>query len=132
MYRTLCRLWIRSGLFSWLAHRNRGGVAILMYHGLRTADAPTDLTEQRRMHVPVAEFRRQMEMLRRERVAVRSLSAAVRGLAGEGPLPPRPVVITFDDGYLSTYTKAWPICRELDIPIAVYVVTDFIEHGRML
>src|SRR4029450_6886286 len=115
MYRNLCRVGIRSGLFSWLAHRNRGGVAILMYHGLRTADAPTDLTEQRRMHPPVAECRPQMEMLRRERFAITSLSAAVRGLAGEGPLPPRPVVITFDDGYLSTYTKAWPLWRELGV-----------------
>jgi len=132
MYRTLCRAGARSGLFSLLAHRNRTGVAILMYHGLREVDSPSDLTEHRRMHVLAAEFRRQMMVLRRERYAVTSLSAAVEGLAGHRSLPPRTVVVTFDDGYQSTYTHAWPICQELDIPVMVYVVTDFIEHGTAL
>jgi len=123
---------MRSGLFSLLAARNQSGVAILMYHGLREGDSPSDPTERRRMHVLVSEFRRQMTMLRRERFVITSLSAAVQGLAGGRPLPPRTVVVTFDDGYLSTYTEGWPICRELDIPVTVYVVTDFIEHGHML
>lgn len=132
MYRTLCRVGARSGFFPLLAHQNRTGVAILMYHGLRDTDSLSDLTEYRRMHVLAPEFRRQMMVLRRERYAIASLSEAVQGLAGGRTLPPRTVVVTFDDGYRSTYTHAWPICRELGIPLTVYVVTDFIEHGTML
>ena len=43
----------------------------------------------------------------------------------------RPVVITFDDGYASVFTAAYPVLRSLDIPFCVFQVTSLVgQEGR--
>lgn len=39
-------------------------------------------------------------------------------------LPDNPIIVTFDDGYLSNYEIAYPILKELNIPATIFVVTD--------
>jgi peptidoglycan/xylan/chitin deacetylase (PgdA/CDA1 family) len=46
-------------------------------------------------------------------------------------LPPRTVVITFDDGFASVMDAA-PILGEAGYPATVFVVGDFVEHERAL
>jgi len=41
------------------------------------------------------------------------------------------VVVTFDDGYLGTYTDAFPILREYGIPATVYLIGGSIESGEI-
>lgn len=43
-------------------------------------------------------------------------------------LPDRTVGITIDDGYLSTYTEAWPRFRRAGFPFTVFVSTDPIDR----
>ena len=38
------------------------------------------------------------------------------------PLPPKPILITFDDGYLSNYEYAYPILTELDMKATISVI----------
>lgn len=40
------------------------------------------------------------------------------------PLPPNPIAITFDDGYLSNYEVAYPILKEHNIPATIFIVTS--------
>jgi peptidoglycan/xylan/chitin deacetylase (PgdA/CDA1 family) len=49
----------------------------------------------------------------------------------EGRLPPRSLVITFDDGFRSIL-KAKPILDEHGFPATVFVVTSYVDGGRPL
>ena len=39
-------------------------------------------------------------------------------------LPENPIMVTFDDGYLSNYEYAYPILKKLNIPATIFVVTS--------
>ncbi len=43
---------------------------------------------------------------------------------GSVTIPDNPIIVTFDDGYLSNYELAYPILKELEIPATIFVVTD--------
>ena len=43
---------------------------------------------------------------------------------GSVDIPDNPIIVTFDDGYLSNYELGYPILKELGIPATIFVVTD--------
>ena len=52
------------------------------------------------------------------------LDEAIAGLRGERSLPPRAVVLTFDDGYENFYEYAWPVLAQYGFAAMVYVLAD--------
>jgi peptidoglycan/xylan/chitin deacetylase (PgdA/CDA1 family) len=91
-----------------------GGVAILMYHSISDTPGPTSIA--------AATFRMQMEEL----VASGAPVLPLERLLDAAPLPPRAVVITFDDGLVDFADAAWPILRDLGLP-----VINFLPMGRL-
>lgn len=61
---------------------------------------------------------------------VMDLDEAARHLA-ERSLPPRSLVITFDDGYADNAEVALPILHKHGLKACFYVSTGFLEGGRM-
>ena len=51
-----------------------------------------------------------------------SVSAVLRYVLEGDPLPDRPVLLVFDDGYRSFLTRALPLLRAHDAPAAVSVI----------
>ena len=51
-------------------------------------------------------------------------------LAGQGTLPDRPVLITFDDGYVDNYTNAYPILKKYNLKATIFVVTGFLSKRK--
>ena len=90
-------------------------VPVLMYHHLDEAgNDSTAITPEL--------FEAQMRALREagyESVMPDDLLAYVRSGAA---LPDKPVVITFDDGYLSNYEYAWPILEKYGFRATVFVI----------
>lgn len=43
--------------------------------------------------------------------------------------PRSPLVLTFDDGYLDSYTHALRCAQELEVPIAVFPIPAYIDNG---
>lgn len=47
--------------------------------------------------------------------------------AGRGKLPPKPVLLTFDDGYISFYKTIYPILKAYKYPAVYALVTSWME-----
>ncbi len=48
-----------------------------------------------------------------------------------GKLPPNPLLITFDDGYLDNHTTALPILRAHGARAAFFIATSYVEERRL-
>lgn len=49
---------------------------------------------------------------------------------GQG-LPPRPVLVTFDDAYASVAEWAAPLCRRFGVPVVFFVNAAFLDNQRL-
>lgn len=104
-------------------------VPLLMYHYLSTPPADADIY-RRDLSVSPELFAAHLDRLLAEGYTVVSLYAVIDALQRGAPLPPKPVVITFDDGYRDNYENAFPLLRERGMPATIFVVTDFIDEQR--
>lgn len=80
--------------------------------------------------VPEDALWEQLDLFRRRGFIGLTLADAERRRL-EGRLPPRALVVTFDDGFRSVL-RARPILEELGFPATVFVVTTFVDGGRPL
>ncbi len=46
------------------------------------------------------------------------------------PLPSKPIVITFDDGYKNNYTELFPIVKENNIKVELFGIAGAMEYGK--
>jgi len=100
------------------------GVPVLMYHSVGP-DKPGWVWNH--LVMPAAVFERQMRALRDHGWTTISLADLHAHLAHDVPLPEKPVVLTFDDGYLDNYVFAWPIMRRYGHRAVIWVSTDFVD-----
>lgn len=101
-------------------------LAVLTYHRVDEIGARPHLSPSLLSATP-ASFAAQMEYLARHYrvVAVQDVLAALRE---EATLPPRAVLITFDDAYVDFAEHAWPVLRRLGLPVTVFVPTAYPDH----
>jgi len=122
------RVLFHSGLLALARQlRRRDRAVVLRYHAI--TDAPEVEYAAPDICMPVAAFRLQMAFVKRAYRPV-ALSALVTALDGGGPLPPRALAITFDDGYADNFRLALPALRPLDLPATVYVATGGLDGGE--
>jgi GT2 family glycosyltransferase/peptidoglycan/xylan/chitin deacetylase (PgdA/CDA1 family) len=76
--------------------------------------------------VPPQRFAEHLDLLSRTGRSFVSLASMVRALDGGEPLPPRAILVTFDDAYADLLTTACPILTERGIHAAVFVVAGMI------
>ena len=91
------------------------GLRILMYHKV-SEDQADDLTVKRET------LERQFDHLAREDYTTVSFDTVLKSMAGGPDLPPRSVIITFDDGYRDTYTIAFPLLKRHNLKATVFLV----------
>ncbi len=76
-----------------------------------------------------AQFRRQLELIARFCTPI-GIDELVRAIDGE-PLPENPVMVTFDDGYLSCHDVALPILRAVGVRATFFIATGFTTERRL-
>ncbi|MCW2989216.1 MAG: polysaccharide deacetylase [Solirubrobacterales bacterium] len=96
---------------NWQPHT--GPVPILEYHVLGAPAAEAPYPE---LYVSRPDFHRQMNWLDQHGYQAVTLEAVESAWYDGGTLPPKPVVISFDDGYRPQFTYALPELRKLGWP----------------
>jgi peptidoglycan/xylan/chitin deacetylase (PgdA/CDA1 family) len=104
-------------------------IPVLMYHSV--APVIKDWAfNYLSMHPDV--FENHLSVLESSGYVSVSLSELHDYVSGKGRLPPRAVVLTFDDGYLDSWVFAFPILRKHGFKATVFVSTDFIDRRRTI
>lgn len=113
-----------AGLFALARRATRRSLRILCYHGLWVTPgyAYGDCT-----FIAPDQFEARMERLKRSGRPVLPLGEAVERL-GDGTLPDAAVVITIDDGWLSTFTRMLPVLEAHGFPATLYATTWYAQH----
>ena len=107
----------------------RVAVPILMYHYISVP--PTDADVYRRdLSVTPGRFREQLQYLAANGYHGVSLYDVNLALRWGMPLPEKPVVLTFDDGYRDAYTEAFPLLQEFGFTGTFFVVTSRLDEGH--
>ena len=102
-------------------------VPILLYH--RVSDQNS---EQNRYAVSVDDFEAQMEKLDYWGYETVSIEQIVDHIKKGSDLPPRPIVISFDDGYLDVFVNAYPIMERYGQTGSVFIVANRLNSAGFL
>jgi peptidoglycan/xylan/chitin deacetylase (PgdA/CDA1 family) len=97
-------------------------VAVLMYHHLDDEDTSSST-------ITSGLFREQLTYLRSKGHHFITLDEFKKFLAGAA-VPNNAVMVTFDDGYESFYTLAFPVLKDLQIPAVNFIITETLDHPQ--
>ena len=104
------------------ADYRKHGIPILMYHKVN----PYRKTGGLGLRVLPREFAWQMSYLKEKGFNVVTLDEAVDYLEYNKPLPSKPIVITFDDGYQDNYYFAFPILKKYGFKATIFIITGIV------
>lgn len=98
-----------------------GGIPVLNYHQVEdNTNNPLALS--------VKDFEKQMAYLSEKGYTAITADQLYAYLYHKGSLPPKPVLITFDDGYADNYTNAYPIMKKHGLTAIIFLITDVVGH----
>jgi len=100
-------------------HKNDTKIVVLNYHKIDEMNIS--------LSVYPKDFDEQMAYLKEEGYTTINPAQMIDNLENGAPLPEKPVIITFDDGYLDNYTNAYPILKKYGFTATIFVITDFIS-----
>ena len=106
-------------------------VPILEYHYVRVNPDPHDKLGFN-LSVTPADFVAQMDWLRASGYHPIDLAELRSYFSERAPLPARPVVLTFDDGYDDFFAAAFPVLRAHAFRAVSYVVPGFLDRPRYM
>lgn len=98
-------------------------VSILGYHDF------SETAPETAMRIRTSKFRKQMEVIRQLGIAVIPMADFTAWKRGEKQIPEKSIVITFDDGWKSVYTDAFPILKEFGYPYTLFLYKNYVDGG---
>jgi peptidoglycan/xylan/chitin deacetylase (PgdA/CDA1 family) len=102
------------------------GAAVLCYHDIRASDDSSRFSD---LHVTEATFKRHCRLIADACDPI-SLADFREARQSGRVLPPRSVIVTFDDGYRGVLDHALPILERYGIPATVFVSTAPVLEGQ--
>ncbi len=125
----LAAVLFRAGVLNLLLRlKFKNQALVLMYH--RVSDNEESQKDyQNGMTVKKKTFHCQMDFLRKH-FHILSLSEFSSIVLNGDPFAKRSVLITFDDGWKDNYTHAFPVVKQFNIPMVLFLTAGFIDQKR--
>ena len=101
-------------------------VPVYMFHSI--ADNPQKLPYGS-LSTPVNTFMKIISYLHKHQFNTITLDNLYNYLSTGEQLPPKPIVLTFDDGYLDNWVNAFPILKHHGMKATMFVVPEFVDPG---
>ncbi len=102
-------------------------VPILMYHYVEYVRDKGDTIRQSLSVTPYT-FEEEVKTLVDAGYTFMTNAELSDALSGKIPLPVKPVVLTFDDGYRDFYTDVYPILKKYHVKATVYIISGFLGY----
>jgi peptidoglycan/xylan/chitin deacetylase (PgdA/CDA1 family) len=99
----------------------------VVFHNISPTESP--FTAGIRVSITPKTFEAALRFLTAHYVPV-SLQDVLTGCNGNG-LPPRAILVTFDDAYASVAECAAPLCRQFGVPAVFFVNAAFVDNQRL-
>ena len=96
---------------------------VLMYHSILDSKAKAG-----KYTIPPAVLEQDLQYLREHGYTSVSPEELIAYARGEGSLPEKPVLLTFDDGYYNNYSYVYPLLETYDMRAVISVVGSFTEQ----
>jgi peptidoglycan/xylan/chitin deacetylase (PgdA/CDA1 family) len=104
-------------------------VPILMYHYV--SSPPEDASQVRiNLSLEPDDFRAQMQYLADYDYTPIDLYDVSLAITNKTELPPKPVLLTFDDGYIDAYEVVYPILEEFGFKGTFFIITEYVDAGN--
>lgn len=125
MLKDLCKkLLYVSGMLGWYhRRRNADRLTVVMFHRILNQEDPRWSTCDPDYTLATRWFVESLKFFRKH-YSVVSLSDVLASRRHGTPLPPRPLLITFDDGWADNADYALPELRKAGLPAVLFVVAD--------
>jgi peptidoglycan/xylan/chitin deacetylase (PgdA/CDA1 family) len=101
-------------------------IPILLYHHVEQT------TYFSRYRVPPDRFEQQMKLLHDWEYTTISTELLVKAITDGAKLPPRPILITFDDGDVDVYENAFPIMQKYGFTGVFYLVANYVGQPNYI
>jgi len=106
-------------------------VPILMYHYVDDTPPPAGPYADA-LTVRTPDFEEELDYLVENGYETVSLADVYLTMAGQGDLPEKPLVLTFDDGGLDNYEVAFPLLKERGLTATFFVISGSVgKEGQM-
>ncbi len=109
----------------------RDRLTALAYHRIADVSDPGFAFDPGVVSATPEMFERQMRHVARDFTVI-SLDDLHEHLTTGRPLPDRPALITFDDGYRDNHAHAFPVLRAMGLPAVIFIVTGAIGTDRVM
>jgi len=102
-------------------------VPILMYHSISKNDS-----QWQELCVSPDDFTKQVDWLAQQGYHTITLSDLYQHWYGQGSLPAKPIVLTFDDGYHDNYTVAYAAMQKYGFVGSIFIYVNKFKHGNSI
>lgn len=103
-----------------LFQSTKGGIPVLNYHQIND-------TEKNALTVNTEQFEAQMKYLSENGYTAITPADMLDAWENGTQLPEKPVIITFDDGYLDNYNHAFPVLEKYQLKATIFLISDYVN-----